>query len=611
MSRFRALLILALSILPCTSGAGVELPKKGTLNHPYLIMKDKDLTEVRNLVKKDIYARRVDSIVVDFCHTRIKEALPGNERDASGTRLKNVGLINKDLNLFSYAARVHDRADFRNRAIEEMMAVCDFPDWSPDHFLDPSEIAFAVSICYDWFYDCLTPKQRKKIRNALINNAILPSFEKHPDHYFYSPTNWSSVCNCGIVAAALAVMNEDPDDAVKVINRCIKGNSRVISSYDPIGGYPEGYGYWSFGTNHEVMLLEMLEGVFGTDFGLAESSPGFMLTPSFILHMNGPFGKGFNFGDNAPEMRLHPAVFWFAQKNFDPSLFYMEQKFIMSGEDITIGAGYALPAMMVWYSRLGEGTNAEPKDLIYENTDQRCRLFICRSSWSDENSAYLGIRAGSVRKCNHSHIDVGSFVYYQDKVRWIADIGAAKYTLAEKYLGHKPFFTITQESRRWEVFREGAEGHGIVTFDGIRPNINCDAQFTRVFKSKAQRGAMIDLSSMYPDQVASYLRMVYLDNRDDLVVAEKFVGGGEDRTVKGTFVSETKAEMQEDGSIIMTKNGKSKVMNISCPDVKLKVSVDPAATDKPWDQNNPGIILVHYEFPLKAGSTVNMITTLK
>lgn len=610
MNRKYILLIL-LALLPCFTYAGVKLPKKGSMHHPYLIMKADDEKAVREFIVSDPYARTVDSIVVEYCTKRLSEPLPGNERDGAGVRLKNVGLIDKDLNLLSYAARIHDNEAFRNRAIEEMMAVCSFPDWSPEHFLDPSEIAFGISICYDWLYQYLTPKQRKKVQNSLIDLAIIPSFEKNPDHYFYSPTNWNSVCSCGITAAALCVMDKDPLNAAKVIERTIVGNLKVVNSYNPMGAYPEGFGYWSFGTNHEVMLIEMLENVFGTDFGLAESAPGFMQTPDFILHMTGPFGMGFNYGDNAPETRLHPAVFWFAQKNYDPSLFFMEQKFIQSGTDITIGASYAIPAMMVWYSRLGKSETVAPKELIYENTDPKIPLFIYRSSWEDENAAYLGIRGGSVKKCGHCHIDVGSYVYYRDKVRWVADFGAANYVLAEKHFGHLPFFTIKQNADRWKVFREGAEGHSIAIIDGVRPTIDCDGKFVRTFKTKAQKGAMMELASMYPGQVSSYRKMVYLDASDDLVVAEKFVGGAADVTVRCAIVTETKATLQEDGSVLLEKDGKSRTVNVSSPGTDVRVSVDSADTGKPWDQKNKGYELIHYEFRLPAGATVNLMTTMK
>lgn len=611
MNRKLLFLVAFLIIIPCACRAGVDLPKKGSVPHPRLIMKAEDESAVRELIASDIFAAAIDSAICENCRTRLSEPMVTNDRDAAGVRLKNAGLIEKDLVLLSYAARIHSDDACRQRAIDEMLTVCAFPDWSPEHFLDPSEIAFGVSICYDWLYDSLTKKQRKTVREALLYNAILPSFEKHPDHYFYSPTNWSSVCNCGIVAAALCVMDEYPVEAGKVIDRCIDGNRKVLASYNPVGGYPEGYGYWSFGTNHEVLLIECLRTALGSDFGLVESSSGFKYSASFILHMNGPFFMGFNYGDNAPEARFHPAVYWFARETSDPSLLYMEQKFIRSGKDITWGCGPALPPALVWYSKLGKGLITPPTSLFYENPDPKIPLFIYHSDWESKDAAFLGIRGGSTRKVNHSHIDVGSFVFYQDQVRWVADLGTPNYVLAEKHIGHLPLFTIKQDSKRWDVLREGAVGHSIVTFDNLRPTIDCDCAFIRTFHTKAQKGALIDLTSMYPGQVKNYLRMIYLDAEDNLVVTEKIAGGDTDRTVRWNLVSETNATILEDGKVLLEQNGKTRTLTISCDGKPLKAKVVEPVTDKPYDEPNPGMKFIQCEFTLHSGQTMNIITTIR
>lgn len=619
--RIKSILLVLVLLLPVMGQAQVSLPKKGSQPHPRLILKNEDVVAVRELIARDKYARIVDSTIMAVCAQRIQEPFYTDEKDQAGTRFLYLRQINKNLHLFSYAARIHDRADYRERAIEEMLRLCQWKNWNPEHFLDPSEAALAVSVCYDWFYDYLTPKQRKIVKNALLDCAVFPSFEKHPDHYFYSTTNWSSVCNCGILAAALALYEEDSATALRVLNRCLEGNRIVFKSYDPTGAYPEGFNYWSFGTRHEVLLLDMLENVMGTDFGMSTATPGFMLTPYFILHMTGPFGMAFNYGDNPAPTSFHPAVFWFAQKNYDPSLFYLEQKQLTSGEDITVGAYACLAAMLKWYSKVNPSQGRQaPADLFYENTDKKIPLFIYRSSWESEDAAYLGIRGGSVRKVNHSHIDVGSFVYYKDQVRWVADLGAPKYALVERYIGHYPLFTIKQDAARWDVLREGAHGHSIVTFDGQRPIIDCHVPFVKTFRAPNQKGALMDLTSMYPEWVKSYHRMVYLDTSDDLVITEKFVGSDQSRRVQWTLVSETDAVLGEDGTVLLQKNGKVRHLKVSANgkdasgqafSPALKLSVDEAATDKPYDEPNPGFRLIHLEFTLDAGATVSLISSIR
>jgi len=41
---------------------------------------------------------------------------------------------------------------YANKAIENMLTVCDFNDWNPSHFLDVAEMSHAVGLGYDWLY---------------------------------------------------------------------------------------------------------------------------------------------------------------------------------------------------------------------------------------------------------------------------------------------------------------------------------------------------------------------------------------------------------------------------------------------------------------------------
>ena len=43
-----------------------------------------------------------------------------------------------------------------------------------------------------------------------------------------------------------------------------------MKDYGPDGAYPEGYGYWGYGTSFNVMFLSAVEKLFGKDFGLTQ-----------------------------------------------------------------------------------------------------------------------------------------------------------------------------------------------------------------------------------------------------------------------------------------------------------------------------------------------------
>lgn len=98
--------------------------------------------------------------------------------------------------------------------------------------------------------------------------------------------NWNPVCNASMAFAAIAAYEQDPELARRIIARSIRLVREIgIPEYAPDGNYPEGYTYWNYGTAYAVMLIDALEGVYGTSFGLADV-PGFLRTPEYILQMS-------------------------------------------------------------------------------------------------------------------------------------------------------------------------------------------------------------------------------------------------------------------------------------------------------------------------------------
>ena len=118
---------------------------------------------------------------------------------------------------------------------------------------------------------------------------------------------------------AMAIYEDNPELARKIINRALETIVISMADYGPDGAYPEGYGYWGYGTSFNVMFVSAIEKLFGKDFGLA-ARPGFLKTAGFLENMTGPSGKPFNFSDAGNEGGFQPAMFWFASKLKDPSL---------------------------------------------------------------------------------------------------------------------------------------------------------------------------------------------------------------------------------------------------------------------------------------------------
>ena len=69
---------------------------------------------------------------------------------------------------------------------------------------------------------------------------------------------------------------------------------RSMHAFDPRGCYPEGPGYWSYGTDFNVLAIALLEGVLKSDYGLTRL-PGFAATAEYLDLVTGPSGMTFNY----------------------------------------------------------------------------------------------------------------------------------------------------------------------------------------------------------------------------------------------------------------------------------------------------------------------------
>ncbi len=238
------------------------------------------------------------------------------ERKQVGRRLLSVSreALRRIFHL-SYSYRLTGEEQFARRATLEMVNLAGFSDWNPSHFLDVAEMTMAMAIRYDWLFDTLSPEEKEKIKNAIFTLGIEPSYNEDYNWFLTATHNWNQVCNAGMVFGALAVYEDHPESAHKTISRAVDTISPAMEDYKPDGAYPEGFSYWNYGTTFNVLFLDALEKVYGTDFGLADT-PGFMETGGFYQHMTGVTGKPYNWGyAGSGSQSLSPAMFWFAQKN--------------------------------------------------------------------------------------------------------------------------------------------------------------------------------------------------------------------------------------------------------------------------------------------------------
>ena len=296
--------------------------------HPRLLLRKGEEAQVRDAVSRQPEFAALQQRVFDYAAEVLDQ--PVLERVKLGKRLLAVSReAVKRIFYLSYTYRITGDTRMADRAIREMEAVCGFVDWNPLHFLDVGEMCLAVSIGYDWLYDRISEGTREQIRKALVTKGF-EATRSPVDAWFYTSSyNWNPVCNGGLVFAAVALWDEVPDWPQRIVDKARESCPIALKAYSPEGGYPEGYGYWAYGSTFQVLLSAALEGFFGTDYGLAEH-PGFLESAAFMRILAAPTGKTYNFMDSGSGAPVQPAQFWIARRTGDRSLLWNERKLLRS-----------------------------------------------------------------------------------------------------------------------------------------------------------------------------------------------------------------------------------------------------------------------------------------
>jgi hypothetical protein len=522
-------------------------------------------------------------------------ALPPVERIQIGRRLldKSREALRRIFHL-SYAWRMTGEQKYFDRCEKEMLAISKFSEWNPSHFLDVGEMTMAMAIGYDWLYPKLSEESKKAIREAIVYKGIYPSLDPKYNSWLRVTNNWNQVCNAGMTFGALAVAEDHPGLAENVIERAIASIPLSMDEYKPDGAYPEGYGYWGYGTSFNVMFLSAVETAFKSDFGL-NKAPGFLQTAGFLQNMTGAVGPCFNWGDAGLGGGLNPAMFWLAQKNNDPSQLWVEKKYLERDDYSRFTRDRLLPAIMIWGKNLPLEKVSEPKVKAWKGQGAN-PVAMMRTSWTDPNAVYVGFKAGSP-SVNHGHMDVGSFIMESEGVRWASDFGMQDYeSLESKGI---QLFGRTQDAQRWTVFRLTNRVHNTLTIDDQLQQVKGYAKIDQFSDQPDFMYAISDISSVYENQLALAKRGVAIVDQKFVVVSDELVAPAKPVIVRWTMLTSATPKLGKN-SITLTKDGKTLNLKVNT-ELKVTMKTWPTAPTTTYDAPNPGTTLVGFEMQLKPG----------
>jgi len=561
-------------------------------DHPRILMLEGEESLVKNNIGSEIEWNTVHGMIITECNMLLVK--PPVERILIGRRLLDKSReALKRIFYLSYAYRMTGNKAFLNRAEQEMLAVSAFSDWNPSHFLDVAEMTMAVAIGYDWLYKDLSENSRKVIRDAIINKGLKPSLDSKYNSWLKSSNNWNQVCNAGMTYGALAIWESDTTLTSEIISRACGSIVLPMEDYRPDGAYPEGYGYWGYGTSFNVMFISAYEKAFGKKFegaGVEE----LLKTPFYMVNMTGPSGQCFNYSDNGSGAGIHPAMFWLAGRINDYTVLYEEKKFLGKMKS---ASDRLLPALLIWTSGINTSSITAPGKLMWTGNGKN-PVALMRTSWSDSYAIYVGLKAGSP-KVNHGHMDVGSFVMESEGQRWAMDFGAQDYNSLEQK--GVDLWNMAQASERWEVFRYNNFVHNTLTVNGQLQRVDGNAVITGSSDGENFMNAVINMASVYSGQLKSALRGVGIADRKYVIVRDEIEPVTDNSVVRWTMLTPASVNITGPSSAELTQNGKKLIIKVNEP---AQVTMKTWSTDPPhdYDAPNPGTILVGFEATIPAGS---------
>ena len=586
--------------------------------HPRLLATKQDFERLRNETN-DLFRIGRERVLRDAGEMR---HFPMPQYQLEGRRLLSVSqrTLARILTL-SMAYRLTDDIRFADRAISEAVAVCGFRDWNPTHFLDTAEMTLAVSIAYDWLYDVMTEDQRTHVRTSLLKHGLREkSGAPRAGGWVNAVNNWGQVCHASLAAGAIAVMEEEPALAEKILVRSITSLPRSMAAFAPAGGFPEGPGfYWGYAMSFNVLAIDAIERVCGTDFGLCDL-PGFKESVDYLDLMTGPTGLKFNYGDAGISSRQEllaqretEACSWWLARRFDrpDSLVRFESpRFRAYCRDRTPlnpmprrSFQRLFPLTLLW---MGEPPRVDPQSMT-----PLCRMIpgsvpvsVQRLGWSADDW-FVGLKGGSPR-APHGHMDGGSFVLDAKGVRWASDLGSEDYHRMEA--AGRNLWATTPHSDRWKIFRLGAASHNILRINGADPFVAGTATYIS-FTNEPVSVAVLDLTSLYP-MARKVTRSGMLVPTGGYILHDTLEGLARGDVVKWQMTTPARVKENTRNRLMLAQRGMdgeevTLTMTISDPYAHWEVQ-DLAGVQGVDESANPGLSQVFFVVAAPAAGTVDV-----
>ncbi|MAT71026.1 MAG: hypothetical protein CMJ58_16050 [Planctomycetaceae bacterium] len=595
---------LSISLVHCAAAQEAAYPPQVSLEtiqqrvsdcspaHPRLFASATQLGELAAAAQGDPLLAQVAETVID--HGNRLLVRPPVERVMTGRRLLHVSreCSSRTLTL-SMAFHLTEDPRYVQRCQDEMLAAARFTDWNPSHFLDTAEMTLALAIGYDWLHDQLDDAAREEIRAAIVAKGLDLQFNSQHTGWVRATNNWGQVCHGGMVAGAVAVLEDEPDLAARTLHSAVHNVVRAMNQFAPHGGYPEGPSYWRYGTGFNVMLIAALDSALGDDFGLT-AAPGFSETGGYLALMTGPAGEFYNYADGNARRSFEPSLYWFAGRFDRPDWLRGERdrlKDALAAAQSPRAGGLAfLPLTLLWAPGVPAADSVPVELPLSWSSGGATPVTVHRSSWDDATATWVGVKGGSPSD-SHGHMDVGSFVLDADGVRWAQEVGREGYHGIESR--GMNLWSRVQNSDRWTIFRLNNFSHNTLVIDDQLQT--AAGRGTLAEFSAEPQSTILDLSDAYRGQVESAVRGIFLLPNGEVLIQDELTGLKPGSRVRWAMATRGTPDATGADVAVLSQGDKRLTLTARAPAGATWQEVDISQPVHEWDSPNPGVRLMVLE----------------
>lgn len=573
-----SLLFLPLIISSCGgNNPAVQVMQTDILPHPRLLFIGEEEKKTNDLIKSESLPDSLYACLLNEAEKLLSTPMPSFELKEFNYAQHMLSACSRQVYrivTLSMAYRFTGQKQFAAKAEEELLYICDFPNWNPSHFLDVAEMTVAVSVGYDWLYEVLSPETKQKIVAAIKEKALDEAVEAYKTgdsgSWAKRETNWNVICNSSMIIGTLAIAEHYPGLCEDIINNALKYMPNCLHHFAPDGVFPEGPGYWGYLNTYFTLLLKVLNDNFGHDFGLSETE-GIEQTASYYIHSLSPSGRTFNFGNtNGTYPETNPVYFFFGKKFNQPELVAFYRKILsLKVRDTSSGYQRFFFLSIPWFDTSSPKKTSLPKLRVYNGSNA---VIVFNGDRDIEGSLYLAAKTGKPAMA-HQQLDVGSFIVESDGIRWADDLGADHYYLPG-------FWDYKPDGMRWKYFRNTNFSHNTLSIDR-RIQYSYGAGEIGSYDTNTDKPYVtMDLSPMYREQASSVFRTFCMLDDKSISITDSIKLQSSGQTVRWTMI--TGANIRNFGkTILLTKDGKSFLIGIEQPsNAKFSVEEAKAYSDK-------------------------------